>query len=224
MVEFIRFSLSRLSRLIFSLLTFQFVFFTSFPSVLVRPAFPVNFGASDLQFCYNGTYNKALSRGFSMISKGWHILVNIISAVGVIGLLLAFPLLSRAVEVDSELMEHFKTNETGSYVIYFRAKASFAGAPNSSWKEQNEFINRALQDNANRSQARVVSYLFHHRVQYRSLWRDNTVIVEKSNKDVFEGLHSFNEIEAIRFYSSEPAAFSKTLPVGKTMSGEEDKP
>lgn len=109
-----------------------------------------------------------------------------------------------AIEIDPAIEELYATSETAGYVIYFRAKANLSSAPKTEWKEQSEFINRALQETANRSQARVRSYLFDRRVPYRSVWKDNTIIIDSSNKDIFEGLKSFPEIESIKSTEVDP--------------------
>ncbi len=138
--------------------------------------------------------------------------------IGIIGLPFFFLPVVEAIEVDPELTEKFRENETAGYVIYFRTKANLSGAPSANWKEQNEFINRSLQENANRSQTRVRSYLFGHRVPYRSLWKDNTIVVERSDQSVFEGLQSFAEIEAIRTYKVEQKTIPKILSAEKRDS------
>jgi hypothetical protein len=144
--------------------------------------------------------------------------------MGFIGFPIVFPPMVKAIEVDPELLEEFKTNGTAGYVLYFRTKANLSGAPKTDWKEQSEFINRALQENANRSQDRVRSYLFGRRIPYRSFWKDNTIVVEKSDQGTFEDLQSFAEIEAIRIYKTAHKDLPKTMPVEKKTSGTDTKP
>ena len=158
-----------------------------------------------------------------MITERWVKHTIIVLFVGTIGLSVAFPPIVKAIDIDPELIEQFKTNETAGYVIYFRAKANLSGAPSANWKEQNEFINRSLQENANRSQARVRSYLFGNKVSYRCIWKDNTIIVEGSNRSVFEGLQSFDEIEAIRMYNAEQKNIPKISSAEKSESGTDIK-
>ena len=148
-----------------------------------------------------------------MIFTGWTKFCIFILFMGMIGLPLAFPPMVKAIEVDPELMEKFETNETAGYVIYFRAKANLSDVPKADWKEQSEFINRALQENANRSQARVRSYLFGRRIPYRSFWKDNSIIVEGSDLDTFKGLQSFSEIESIQNHKVESKDPRKVDPV-----------
>jgi hypothetical protein len=159
-----------------------------------------------------------------VISKGWIRFFILNLFVGIIVLRLAFPPALKAIEVDPELLDEFKVNGTAGYMIYFRAKANLSGAPKTDWKEQSEFINRALQENANHSQNRVRSYLFGRRVPYRSFWKDNTIVIEKSDLDTFEGLQFFKEIEAIQIYKTEPKAILQTVPVEKKESGTDTKP
>jgi len=154
-----------------------------------------------------------------MIFMGWARFFVIVLFTGIIG----SPFFSlpevEAIEVDPELIEKFRENETAAYVIYFPAKVNLSGAPSSNWKEQNEFINRTLRENANRSQARVRSYLLGNKVSYRSIWKNNTIVVEGSDRSVFEGLQSFAEIEAIRTYKLEQKTIPKTLSAEKSESG-----
>jgi hypothetical protein len=159
-----------------------------------------------------------------VISKGWISFFIFNLMVGTIGFFLVFPPMVKAIEVDPELVEEFKANDIAGYIIYFSAQANLTGAPKTDWKEQSEFINRALQENANRSQARVRSYLFGRRVPYRSFWKDNTIVVERSDQGIFEGLQFFKEIEAIQIYKTEPKAIPKTGPVEKKESGTDAKP
>jgi hypothetical protein len=159
-----------------------------------------------------------------MIFKRWGRIISLTCFVGVICLPLTLHTLAGAIEIDPELVEKFATDETTGYVIYFRAKANLSDAPKTDWKEQSEFINRALQENANRSQARVRSYLFSRRVPYRSLWKENTIIVDKSDRDIFEGLQSFLEIEAIRSYKTESKVLQTTVPAEKKNSSIDTKP
>jgi len=74
-----------------------------------------------------------------------------------------------------------------------------------------------LQDTANKSQARVRSYLFNRRVPYRSLWKENMIIVDKSDRDTLQGLQYFSEIEAIRtVLKTEPKESKKKEPANTT--------
>lgn len=159
-----------------------------------------------------------------MITARWVKFTIIVLFVGIIGLPVAFPPIIKAIEIDQELLEQFKASETAGYVIYFRAKANLSGAPSTNWKEQNDFINRALQENANRSQARVRSYLFGNKVPYRSVWKDNIIVVEKSDRSIFEGLLSFKEIDAIQQYKAMQKALSGVLPAKKEEPSIDNKP
>jgi hypothetical protein len=159
-----------------------------------------------------------------MIFIGWIRFFIFNLMVGIIGFSLAFPPMVKAIEVDPELVEEFKANDIAGYIIYFSAKANLTGVPKTDWKEQSEFINRSLQENANRSQARVRSYLFGRRVPYRSFWKDNTIVIERSDWDTFEGLQFFKEIEAIQIYKTEPKTIPKAGNVEKKESGTDIKP
>lgn len=144
-------------------------------------------------------------------------LAQLICFVVFIVALMALSPVARAIEIDPELEEKFGADGITGYTIYFRAKANLSEAPKTGWKEQSEFVNKALQDTANQSQARVRSYLFNRRVPYRSLWKENIIIVDRSDRDTFQGLHYFSEIEAIRTgLKAEPKDLKKTEPANTT--------
>jgi hypothetical protein len=154
---------------------------------------------------------------FSGTFKRWTKFVSLTCFVGAIFLPLTLIAVARAIEIDPELEEKFGADGITGYAIYFRAKANLFEAPKTGWKEQSEFVNKALQDTANQSQARVRSYLFNRRVSYRSLWKENIIIVDRSDRDTFQGLQFFSEIEAIRTgLKAEPKDSKKTVPANTT--------
>ena len=114
-------------------------------------------------------------------------------------LVLCLPSVSaQALEIDPELEEKIADDETTGYTIYFRQQPILRQAPRGGWKEQRDFIAKTLRETSSRSQARVQRYLFKARVPHRSLWKENIIIVDRSDRDTFEGLKGFPEIEAIR--------------------------
>lgn len=148
-----------------------------------------------------------------MIFKKWGKLFSLAYFLGIICSPMIFPAGAGAIEIDPELEEFFVSNETAGYAIYFRAKANLSEAPKTGWKEQSEFVSKALQDTANQSQARVRSYLFGRRVSYRSLWKENVIVVDRSDRDTFEGLKYFLEIESIKGLQMEAKNPRKVDPV-----------
>jgi hypothetical protein len=148
-----------------------------------------------------------------MIFKKWGKLFSLAYFLSILCSPMILPAGTSAIEVDPELEEYFVSNETSGYAIYFRAKANLSEAPKTGWKEQSEFVSKALQDTANQSQARVRSYLFGRRVSYRSLWKENVIVVDRSDRDTFEGLKSFSEIESIKGLKMETKSPRKVGPV-----------
>jgi len=127
-------------------------------------------------------------------------LMSFFCFLALLDFLWALPLPSRAatIEIEQELQEQMEADETTGYVIYFRGQANLAEIPKTEWQQQSKLVNKALQEAANQSQARVRSYLFNRRIPFRSLWVDNVIIVDRSDRDTFEGLASFPEIKAVR--------------------------
>lgn len=109
-----------------------------------------------------------------------------------------FPISGQALDVDPDLEEEMNADETTGYIISFRRQALLRQPPQGGWKEQRAFIMKSLRQTAERSQARVRKYLFDRKIPHRTLWNDNIIIVDKSDRETFEGLKTFPEIEAIR--------------------------
>jgi hypothetical protein len=165
------------------------------------------------------------ARELSIIFKRWAKLVNLTYFMGAICLSMTLPMMAGAIEIDPELEEKFEAHGTSGYAVYFRAKANLSEAPKTGWKEQSEFVSKTLQDTANQSQARVRSYLFNRRVPYRSLWKENIIIVDRSDRDTFEGLKAFSEIESIIGYKIESKDPGKADPgEAKTVTPTTGKP
>lgn len=109
-----------------------------------------------------------------------------------------FPISGQAFDIDPDLEERIKSDETTGYVICFQQQALLRQAPRGGWKEQRDFIMKSLRETADRSQKRVRNYLFERKIPHRTLWKENIIVVDRSDKDTFEGLKAFPEIRAIR--------------------------
>lgn len=134
-----------------------------------------------------------------MIKRQFTCLTNLALFLAItVTLLVSLPTGSSAIEVEPKLRAQIDADETTGYTIHFGEKANLTQAPKTGWKEQRDFVTKMLHETANRSQARVRSYLFNRKVPFRSMWTDNVIIVDRSDKDTFEGLAFFPEIEAIR--------------------------
>ncbi len=105
---------------------------------------------------------------------------------------------SAGITVEPEIAAKMNAEGSAGYMIYFRAKPKLAQANSMSRKTQGEFVVNSLQKSAESAQAGVRKYLDKNKVQYKSFWIDNIIVVEKSDKAVFDGLMQFSEIASIK--------------------------
>ena len=104
------------------------------------------------------------------------------------------------IEVEPELLTLLNTDETSSYMIYFRKQPDLSPAFEMTWQERGWFVVNALQATAERTQARVRAYLDSQGASYQSFWIDNVIVVEGSNRATFNNLMNFGEIAALRVH------------------------
>ncbi len=100
--------------------------------------------------------------------------------------------------IDPDLILKFQSSGINGYMIHFQDQADLSVAYLLDWDTRGAFVMRALQDTADRSQARVRAYLDSVGVQYHAFWIDNIIVVEGSDFNTFQGLFSFQEIRSIR--------------------------
>jgi subtilisin family serine protease len=102
------------------------------------------------------------------------------------------------IEVEPELQATMAADDTTGYLIYFRERPDLSPASGMDWIERGRFVAKALQETAERSQARVRAHLDRHGVDYKAFWIDNVIAVESSSRATFNGLLAFPEIGALR--------------------------
>lgn len=105
---------------------------------------------------------------------------------------------SAVTTVEPEIAAKIQAEGSAGYMIYFRAKPKLAQAKSMNRNAQGEFVVNSLRESAESGQAGVRAYLDARKVQYKSFWIDNIIVVENSDKAVLEGLMQFSEIESIK--------------------------
>ena len=105
---------------------------------------------------------------------------------------------SQQPDVEPELLQQIQTDEASGYMIYFRDKADLSLAYDLDWDARGKYVVRRLQENAEKSQAKVVQYLNSQGADFQAFWIDNIIIVNSSNQNTFNGLMGFPEIESLR--------------------------
>ena len=103
-----------------------------------------------------------------------------------------------SIEIEPQLQAQLAGDETAGYLIYLREQPDLTPALNMDWVLRGRWVVQQLQETAQRSQARLRSYLDSQQVDYRAYWVDNLIVVSSANQAVFNGLKAFPEIASLR--------------------------
>ncbi|MFN2285529.1 MAG: S8 family serine peptidase, partial [Anaerolineae bacterium] len=101
------------------------------------------------------------------------------------------------VTVEPQLAAALADDETIGYLIRFRERPDLTPAYALDWEARGTFVVQALQETAERSQASVRAYLDARGVHYQAFWVDNVIVVERSNRQTFDGLLRFGEVASL---------------------------
>ncbi|HOT91603.1 MAG TPA: S8 family serine peptidase [Anaerolineae bacterium] len=101
------------------------------------------------------------------------------------------------VTVEPQLAAALADDGTIGYLIRFRERPDLTPAYTMTWEARGEFVTQALQATAERAQARVRAYLDARGVPYQAFWIDNVIAVERSNRQIFEGLLRYTEVASL---------------------------
>ncbi len=101
------------------------------------------------------------------------------------------------VTVEPQLAAALVDDETTGYLIRFRERPDLTPAYALDWEARGAFVVQTLQETAERSQARVRTYLDAQGTPYQAFWVDNVIVVEKSNRRTFDGLLRYSEVASL---------------------------
>jgi subtilisin family serine protease len=102
------------------------------------------------------------------------------------------------IQVDPALVRRLASDETSSYLIYFRQRADLSPAYQMDWEERGWFVLETLQAVAETTQKGVRAYLDAQNVDYQAFWIDNVIAVKSSNLAAFNGLMTFAVIDRLQ--------------------------
>jgi PKD repeat protein len=119
-----------------------------------------------------------------------------------LALALARPAIPAAgsVEVDPQILAEMATspNGTAGFLVLFREQADLSPAYTiRDWRLRGQFVHRALQETAARSQARVRAWLEARGIAYRTLAIDNSLFLT-ADLAALSKLATFSEVAALR--------------------------
>lgn len=135
--------------------------------------------------------------------------ITLLARIVLIGFALwmvSFPFISASGEKDDddgpviepELTNQLARDSSIGYMIYFEEQPDLSAAYTMNWEERGKYVLETLQAAAEKSQQDVRDYLDKNGVEYKSFWIDNIIVVEESNRAIFNDLKLFSEIEALR--------------------------
>ncbi|MEA3349578.1 MAG: S8 family serine peptidase [Chloroflexota bacterium] len=100
--------------------------------------------------------------------------------------------------IEPELQAQFMAEGEAGYMIQFRHRPNLSLAYQLDWETRGRFVANSLQTSADKSQLRVRAYLDAKGVDYKPFWIQNVILVNISNRETFDGLMSFIEVDSLR--------------------------
>jgi len=101
------------------------------------------------------------------------------------------------VTVDQAVLDEMETKGSASYWVQFRNTADLTSAYSMSWSDRGWFVYKTLLAQAESTQAQVQKYLLSSKVDYKSYWINNSILVTSSSKTVLNDIMKFDGVESI---------------------------
>ena len=102
------------------------------------------------------------------------------------------------VTVEQAVLDEMQLNGSASYWIQFKNTADLSPAYTMNWSDRGWFVYETLLKQAELSQAPVKSYLNGSKVDYKSYWINNSILVTSSSKSVLNDILKFDGVESIQ--------------------------
>lgn len=101
-------------------------------------------------------------------------------------------------QVDPELLAQAERSDSLNFLIVFADQADLSAAYGMDWASRGWYVYETLTATAESSQSDVRAYLNQAGTSYQAFWAENVIAVQGASRAAFEGLFTFNEIEALR--------------------------
>ncbi|HPR35155.1 MAG TPA: S8 family serine peptidase [Anaerolineaceae bacterium] len=102
------------------------------------------------------------------------------------------------VTVEQAVLDEMQLNGSASYWIQFKNSVDLSPAYTMNWSDRGWFVYETLLKQADVTQAQVKSYLTGSKVDFKSYWINNSILVTSSSKSVLNDLLKFDGIESIQ--------------------------
>lgn len=103
-----------------------------------------------------------------------------------------------SVRIDPELEASMRIHGEAAILIDFAERPDLSPAATMDWEARGQFVVDQLRSTAERTQARVQTYLRSEGVAFRSFWIDNLILIPSATRRILDDLATFHEIEILR--------------------------
>ncbi len=118
------------------------------------------------------------------------------------------------VTIEPALEAAMRSRGEATILIDFRERPDLSPALSMDWEARGRYVVEALRATADRTQARVRTYLEAEGTSFQAFWIDNYILVPSASREILEGLATFGEIEILRA----DRTMMVIEPVGKTAA------
>ena len=101
------------------------------------------------------------------------------------------------VTVEQAVLDEMQTKGSASYWIQFKNTVDLSSAYTMNWSDRGWFVYETLLKQADATQAQVKSYLTGSKIDFKSYWINNSILVTSSNKAVLNDILKFDGVESI---------------------------
>ncbi len=100
--------------------------------------------------------------------------------------------------VDQAVLDEMQTKGSASYWIQFKNTVDLSAAYTMNWSDRGWFVYKTLLNQAEATQSQVQKYLLGSKVDYKSYWINNSILVTSSSETVLNDIMKFNGVESIQ--------------------------
>ena len=102
------------------------------------------------------------------------------------------------VAVDQVVLDEMQTKGSASYWIQFKNTVDLSPAYTMNWSDRGWFVYKTLLAQADATQTPVQKYLLGSKVDYKSYWINNSILVTSSTQTVLNDILKFDGVESIQ--------------------------
>jgi hypothetical protein len=102
------------------------------------------------------------------------------------------------VTVEQAVLDEMQTKGSASYWVQFRNTVDLSPAYTMNWSDRGWFVYKTLLAQADATQAPVQKYLLSSKVDFKSYWINNSIVVTSSSKSVLDAILKFDGVESIQ--------------------------